>query len=151
MAKPQIYAAHLASGVLETEAPEQKVKQMIRTGSLFSVLSVYCGHACTSVCVYVRVCMCVCWVEEESVCGEGVGVKSFKLKKKNLAAINCQYFPPCGNNRLYPIWKHSLPKQKANLVPTMRNHPVDTSLTCLSYCATVYRQKNLNIFSNSAI
>ena len=133
MAKPQIYAAHLASGVLETEAPEQKVKQMIRTGSLFSVLSVYCGHACTS------------------VCGEGVGVKSFKLKKKNLAAINCQYFPPCGNNRLYPIWKHSLPKQKANLVPTMRNHPVDTSLTCLSYCATVYRQKNLNIFSNSAI
>lgn len=68
MAKPQICAPHLARGVLETEAPEQKVKQMIRTGSLSSVLSVYCVHACTSVCV------CVCWmeVEEESVCGEGV-------------------------------------------------------------------------------
>ena len=79
MAKPQIYAPHLANGVLETEAPEQKVKQMIRTGFLFSVLSVYCGHACTSVCV----CMCVCvgWRLSRKVCVEK-GCQKFQTEKK---------------------------------------------------------------------
>lgn len=81
----------------------------------------------------------------------GCGGQKFQSEKKKKSSSNqLSVFPPCGNNRLYPIWKHSLPKQKASLVPAMRNHPVDTSLTCLSYCATVYRQKNLNTFSNSA-
>ena len=112
MAKPQICAPHLARGVLETEAPEQKVKQMIRTGSLSSVLSVYCVHACTSVCV----CVLDGGRGGKCVWRGGVGVKSFKVKKKkNLAPINSQYFPPVETTVFIPSGNiHSPSRRQAS-------------------------------------